>query len=120
MSHVLRKVSAVSIPLLLVGSLVACGSDSPAEPTDPNTVNVGDNFFNPSTLQSSPGTTVTWVWIGGEPHDVTWVTAGLPNSATQTSGTHQVTMPATAGDYDYYCTLHGSPTSGMRGTVRVQ
>jgi len=25
----------------------------------------------------------------------------------------------TAGDYGYYCTIHGTPTSGMRGTVHV-
>ena len=82
-------------------------------------VDVLDNFFAPTTAQVSPGGTIRWTWGGNNQHNVTWVSGGFNNSDTQTSGTHDVQFPS-AGTFDYYCTIHGSPTSGMRGTVAVQ
>lgn len=83
-------------------------------------VSVADDVFNPQNTQVEGGATITWTWSGQNPHDVTWAEGGLDNSSTKSSGTHDVTMPSTAGDYVYYCTVHGSPSSGMRGVVRVQ
>jgi plastocyanin len=83
-------------------------------------VSVQDSNFNPSAIQVSPGATVTWTWAGSLDHNVIWVSGGLANSTTKASGTHQVTMPTTPGELVYYCSLHGSPNGGMRGTVRVQ
>jgi plastocyanin len=40
------------------------------------------------------------------------------NSGDKSSGTHPVTL--TAGTYQYHCTLHGLPGSGMHGTIVVQ
>ena len=67
------------------------------------------------------GTTVRWTWVDS-PHNVTSTGApsfpGRPASAG--AGTvYQFTF-ATPGTYAYYCTEHGQPTSGMRGTVVVQ
>jgi len=93
------------------------------QPVATTSVDVLDNLtFNPNSIIVSSGATVTWTWQGGEVHTVTWVSAvaGLPNSPDQATGTHEVTMPTAAGQFDYYCALHGSPTSGMRGTVQVQ
>jgi len=121
-----RSIPVVTTTLFLLvalSSVPACGSDSTtAPPGEPNTVGVGNDFFNPANLEVDPGTTVTWTWgnTGGVQHNVTWVGVELPNSPSQASGTHQVTMPSEAGEYDYYCTLHGTPTSGMRGTVVVE
>lgn len=51
---------------------------------------------------------------------MTWVvTTGTGNSATQASGTYTRDF-STTGSYDYYCSVHGTATSGMRGTVAVQ
>lgn len=95
-----------------------CGGDS-SGPAEPNSVSVRDNSFSPGSLSVTNGTTVTWRWNGSSQHNVTWVVAGAPNSATQSSGTYtrNFTSP---GSYAYYCSIHGSPTSGMRGTVVVQ
>jgi plastocyanin len=82
-------------------------------------VSVQDNVFNPANATLNAGGTVTWTWTGSNPHDVTWVAGGFTNSSTQTSGTHDVTFPST-GTFSYYCTVHGTPTTGMRGTVTVQ
>ncbi len=82
-------------------------------------VSVQDNVFNPNVVNVSTNGKVTWTWTGGNPHNVTFVTGGLTNSSTQTSGTHEVTF-ASAGTFNYYCTIHGTPSSGMRGTVTVQ
>ena len=82
-------------------------------------VSVQDDSFNPFNASLGAGGKVTWTWTGANPHNVTWVAGGFTNSGTQTSGTHEVTFPG-AGTFSYYCTVHGTPTAGMRGTVTVQ
>ena len=125
---------ALLVPLLFLG---ACGgSDSPSDPGDPGngippipgnggavattSVSVRDNLFEPPAITVSPGATVTWTWAGNEPHNVTWVDSDLTDSPTQTSGSYQAAMPGASGELVYYCTLHGTPTGGMRGTVQIQ
>jgi plastocyanin len=81
----------------------------------------GGNRFEPSNVTVAVGTTVTWTWVGGF-HDVTSVgNPGFPSSgapaAPPKSFSHTFTMP---GTYLYFCSVHGSPTAGMRGTVVVQ
>lgn len=82
-------------------------------------VAVGDNFFDPNAVSVGAGGTVTWTWGGVFSHNVTWVSGGFTNSSTQSSGTHEVTFSA-PGTFQYYCTIHGTPTTGMRGSVTVQ
>jgi plastocyanin len=82
-------------------------------------VSVQDNVFEADYVVVAAGGTVTWTWAGSNQHNVTWASGGWPNSATQTSGTHSVTFD-TPGTYVYYCSIHGSATSGMRGTVVVK
>jgi plastocyanin len=82
-------------------------------------VSVQDNAFNPVDATVNAGGGVTWTWTGSNPHNVTWDGGGFTNSGTQNTGTHQVTFPS-AGTFTYYCTIHGTPTTGMRGTVTVQ
>jgi plastocyanin len=40
------------------------------------------------------------------------------NTGTITSGTRTVTLQA--GTYQYHCSIHGGPESGMHGTIVVQ
>jgi plastocyanin len=75
--------------------------------------------FDPSDVIIAESGTVTWTWNGAVQHNVTWVSGGFMDSPTQASGTHQVTFPST-GTFGYYCTIHGTPTTGMRGTVDVR
>lgn len=120
---------------LAVLSLAACGgSGDPAGPngqpppppppsTDPvatTSVEVRDNLFDPAAIRVSTGATVTWTWAGSTEHNVTWVEANLSNSPTQSSGTFDVAMPSAPGQLVYFCTLHGTPTSGMRGTITIE
>ena len=79
-----------------------------------------DDFFSPENIVVSLRATVTWNWMGSDFHDVRWSSAQLESSQLQRSGSHQVTLPTATGAYDYYCTIHGSLTSGMRGSVLVQ
>ncbi|GMR13939.1 MAG: hypothetical protein BMS9Abin29_2165 [Gemmatimonadota bacterium] len=104
--------------------VVACsgGDGTPSEPppVDPplgaTTVNVGDNFYDPSAKTVAPGGTITWTWKGNNPHSVTF-DAGGPNSAVKSAGTFNRTF-ATAGRFTYFCTVHGRDV--MSGTVTVQ
>jgi plastocyanin len=79
-------------------------------------VNVGDNFYDPSSLTVASGVMVTWNWSGGNPHTVTF-DDGIGNSSTQTSGTHTRSFAST-GSFGYFCTVHGAEV--MSGVVIVQ
>jgi plastocyanin len=107
--------------LAVIVGVAACSSDSPTDPPVETTeVAVNDDFFNPQTVTVSGEETLTWTWQGGNPHNVTWDDAPLADSPTQTSGSHQVTLPDQPGEYGYHCTVHGAPGQGMHGSVIVE
>ena len=109
------SVRALSIAVLLA---FACGGDElgPDGPTATKQVSVVDNRFNPSANIVQPGDTVTWTWGGNNLHNVTFDDAMVGNSTTQTSGTFTKAF-AGAGEFTYYCTVHGQ--SVMSGRVVV-
>lgn len=78
-------------------------------PTQAN-VSVGDNFFDPTAANVAAGGQVTWTWNGAVTHNVTFP-AGT-NSSNQASGTFTRTF-ATAGTFNYLCTIHGAAMSGQ-------
>jgi plastocyanin len=80
---------------------------------------VNDDFFDPASITVTSGSTVTWTWLGGNTHNVTFED-GQGSSGTQTSGTHSRTFAA-AMTFRYRCTIHSSNfSSGMVGQVVVQ
>jgi plastocyanin len=81
-------------------------------------VAVTSNVFTPMDAAVAAGGTVTWSFDQGT-HNVTWVSGGFADSGNKSSGTHQVTFAA-VGMFDYYCSIHGAPGSGMHGSVDVQ
>jgi plastocyanin len=82
-------------------------------------VDVKDNFFDPSSITVTGGTTVTWTWRGSGTHNVTFED-GQGSSLSQASGSHSRTF-GTTGTVRYRCTIHSSSfTSGMVGSVVVQ
>lgn len=85
------------------------------------TITVGNNFFNP-TPDTVPAGQVTFSWsTPSNGHNVTWDTGPgtLPgNSTTMISGTFPATLQT--GAYTYHCTIHGTPTIGMRGRIVVE
>lgn len=102
---------------------------SPAPPPTTIGITVGNDFFRSNRNSTSPAVdtvavngTVTWTWAAGAiTHNVT--SAGPPSFTSSTSkaapATHAFNF-STAGTYNYYCTIHGSPTFGMRGRVVVR
>ena len=136
--------------LALALSLAACGGGGKGgNPTGPygnnngntggsnggtgasvNEVSIGGALaFTPSATTVAKGSTVTWTFnscagdgYGGQTcvdHNVTWDDGTTPPSATQSSGSYVRTF-ANAGTYSYHCSIHGTATSGMRGSVTVQ
>lgn len=97
----------------------ACSDDSTYPSPGPNAVGVRDFFFSPQQRTVAQGTTVTWTWQAGVPHNVTFED-GQGSSATQATGTHTRSFGAT-GTFRYRCTIHSLDfTSGMSGSVVVQ
>lgn len=113
---------------MLIGAAVlaaACGGDDygtnpgGCQPTA-SQVCLGNSTFNPTTRTVTAGTTVQWVNGSQLGHTVT-NNPGSGETFNQAVGgggtfTHQFSTP---GTYAYYCTIHGSPTTGMRGTIQV-
>lgn len=145
-----RRFARAAMPaaaiLLLAG---ACGGGGGGGPTSPppsggtgggtgggNTggstsadISVTNNAFTPSATTVAAGTTVTWTWnscagdgYGGQlctDHSIVFDDGARPGAPAQSSGTFSSTF-ANAGTYSYHCSIHGSATTGMRGTITVQ
>ncbi len=82
------------------------------------TVRMGDNFFSPANVTVEPGTTVTWVNSGNNPHSTTsydglW-DSGLIEGGS--GGTFSFTFEE-PGTYDYFCIPHED--MDMVGSVTV-
>jgi plastocyanin len=82
------------------------------------TVRMEDNFFAPANITVEPGTTVTWVQSGDNPHTTTsydglWDSGMIEGGS---GGTFSFTFEE-PGTYDYFCIPHES--LGMVGSVTV-
>ena len=82
-----------------------------------------NNQFDPAEVTIDAGGKVAFVWTtGASQHNIVPVApATIPSSATVRDGpfTYEETF-ATPGNYDYFCSVHGTATTGMRGRVVVQ
>jgi plastocyanin len=118
-----------------IGAVVATGcasESSTVEPTTPTlptpapsvTVQALDNSFRAQDLTVVAGTEVIWENVGRNDHNVipvgdleatAWgvLTADFAPKATYA---HVFTEP---GTYAYYCTIHGTDTAGMIGSITV-
>ncbi len=112
MAHWRRQLVAAGAALVLVGAVWAAAAGAASPPK----VKLGDNFFKPTKLTVTAGTTVTWTWAGSNTHNVT-VTSGPQKfkSSNQSSGTYTFTFTK-AGTYKIVCTFH----PGMEMTVNVK
>jgi plastocyanin len=82
------------------------------------TVRMEDNFFDQANITVEPGTTVTWVQSGNNPHTTTsydglWDSGIIEGGS---GGTFSYTFEE-PGRYDYFCIPHES--MGMIGSVTV-
>lgn len=126
-----RKIRYKSIIFLLMGLallLVACQPQDTTPPADEaglpvtgeeHTVTIADSAFQPADLTISTGSTVVWNQTSDLPHTVTAEDASF-NSGTLQNGdafSHTFTQ---AGQYGYYCEIHGGPGgTGMSGVINV-
>ncbi len=83
------------------------------------TVRIRDNVFRPARLAVKPGTTVRWVNEGRNRHNVTPDSGKKFGSRKLRPGQSYAFHFEGAGDFAYYCTLHGAPGKGQAGTVSV-
>ncbi len=79
------------------------------------TVNVGDNFFSPSSTTINVSDTVSWSWIGFSQHSSTSNT-GLWDSGIFGRGHTFSRQFTAAGNFPYFCRVHPFQT----GSVSVQ
>lgn len=134
--------AALAVPLAFAAS--ACGSDDDsgdglssgsgdtaagAEVPDDVVVMEGDevevtsldNTFRAENIQVEPGTTVVWTNKGRNDHDVLPVEGddwGVEVDEFAPGDVYEHTFDE-AGVYPYYCSIHGTTTAGMIGTVVV-
>jgi plastocyanin len=120
-----------AVVLLAAGALVlmSCGGDDDSgdEPTvidagEEAAVEARDNVFRPEEISVVPGTEVVWTNEGRSDHDIEPVEGdnwGIAPDGFGPDATYAHTFDE-PGRYAYYCTLHGTPTRGMRGAVIVR
>ena len=128
-----RIVRLLVLFALIASGLFGCGSDSSSSGVDLSakkfeneqgkravTVNLVDNKFVPAYVTVSAGTTVTFDNTGHNRHNIISVEDGFESIASPLGGgeSHEVTFER-AGDYPYYCSLHGTAARGMTGAIRV-
>jgi plastocyanin len=108
-------------PVKFTATVTSSGGGGGGGPYGVNLLSDGTDHFEPANLTVPAGATVTWTWVSGF-HNV--MPTGTP-SFTGNGG--PVSAPSTfsqtfttPGTYLYYCVVHGTPTSGMRGTIVVQ
>jgi plastocyanin len=105
------------------GGSDAASSDAATQEVESGRVAVDavDNAFRRAEITVAPGTEVVWTNKGRSEHDVMPVDGGDWGVAPSAFGpdvtySYRFTEP---GTYAYYCTLHGTKTKGMIGTVTV-
>ena len=122
----------IAITLTLAGVVVAaCGSDTSSGQTLNGkkftvetgkravTVDVVDNNFQPGYITVSAGTNVTFANRGHNRHNEVSVGDGFKSSGLLGDGDSWKVTFDEVGDFPLYCSLHGTPTSGMTGGIRV-
>lgn len=84
------------------------------------TISSGGTVFSPASVTIDPGQPVCWTWSGAlTQHTVKADDGAFTSGPPAFDGSFQRTF-RTPGTFGYHCQVHGSPTTGMRGTVVVR
>ena len=117
-SRVAIAVVAASLAAPLFVAVQPAAARAPAE--DPIvTVHVRDNTFSPPRLAVKPGTVVRWVNEGRNRHNVTPNSGKAFGSGDLAPGQSYTFRFGDAGDFAYYCSLHGAPGRGQHAALAV-
>ena len=114
----MRRLAVLALGLALglasLAGLVAPASAAAAR------IGVSDYEFTPARAAGVVGDTVSWEWADGlqAAHDVFEDHRLFKSGTTAVAGTTFKRTPS-AGTFHYYCTLHGGPSGGMDGTLRI-
>lgn len=109
------NLTAGAVVLALAGSLALTGAALAQEaPPDPNTVPMQGNQFVPAEKTVTVGTTVTWMNMDAEEHDVVTNDLTIMSPVIKPGETWAFTFD-TPGSYAYLCDLH----TGMEGVINV-
>jgi len=81
-----------------------------ASAQDEVTVSIQDFFFEPDQITVAPGTTVTWVNDGEEPHTSTADDGTWDSGTLQPGESFSFTFDE-PGDYSYLCEIHPDMTA---------
>src|SRR6185295_17796818 len=118
-------------PLAVVLGVGALGLATPALRATDHPVQAGSGTtFSPQLLTIQVGDTVTWTHVGSFSHNVVADDGsfrcaagcdGEGGNGTPSNSSWSFTRTFnTAGTVGYHCEVHGSPGSGMFGTITVQ
>ena len=118
----LRRAKAVRrlwVTVGLAGAIGLFGAGIALAATD--TIFAGDNFFQPSQVNTDQGTVVPFQNTGSSQHNVTATATGpdgkplfrSPTTNGGASSSVQGTQYLSAGDYSFFCTIHGPVMSGV-------
>jgi plastocyanin len=107
-------------------------AQSPPAPSPPATTAAGsvpappsvtvqsiDNTFRPDRIEIAPGTEVVWVNRGRNEHDISSESGFGVGAADFQPGEEYRYVFTEPGEYPYHCTIHGTATAGMMGTIVV-
>jgi plastocyanin len=104
------------VPLSAAALVFGFAFDLRAAPaTDPNTIVLKNFHFAPASLTVTPGTTVTWQNLDGEPHTVV-SSDGLFRSGGLDQNDVFTFAFDTPGTYKFLCSIHPH----MTGTIVVK
>lgn len=106
--------AVVMAPFMITKADASMGSSMEA-----TKVTVKDSKFESKEITVKVGTTVTWMMNASFPHTVTADDGSFDSGRMGNGETFTFTFEQ-AGEFPYYCSLHGGPGgSGMAGTVTV-
>ena len=105
---------AATDPATVPAETIAPAESTTPAPNSTTTVDIRDHAFNPAQLNVAPGTTVTFVNNGTEPHTAT-ANDGLFDSGVLEPGSSFDVWLDGSGTVTYYCKLHPE----MQGSIVV-
>ncbi len=105
----MRRLAGFLGVAVLVLALGAAVTSAAPEKRASKTVQVGDDFFNPTSLNVSKGTKVKWKWIGSDDHNVVKKKGpggDFSSPITDAPGVNLTHKFSKSGTYKIICTVH--------------